>query len=83
MLTHMMKRPFLFKVFQHLIQIFPPEAFPVLEGKFKRSTLNMAEQDKKVIRIDQAMLWRLPKKVVRIFDDELIEGLAPGNENRQ
>jgi hypothetical protein len=78
-----MKRSFFFEVLQHLIQIFFAEALSVSKGKFEGRALNMAEQDEKVIRIDQAMLWRLPKKVIRIFDDELIEGLAPGNENRQ
>ena len=79
----MMNRSFFFEILQHLIQIFSAEALSIFKGKFKGRALNMAEQDEKVIRIDQTMFWGLPKKVVRIFDDELIQGLAPGNENRQ
>ncbi len=82
-LACMVKRSLLFKVFQHLGEIFSPKLLSISERKLKGSTLNVAEQDEKVIRVDQSMFGRFSEKVVRIFNDELIEGLASGNEDHQ
>ncbi len=78
-----MKRSFFLQVLQHLIQIFPSEAFPIPEGKLKSRALNMAEQDEEVIRIDQSVLRGLTEEIIRVFDDELIQGLASCDKNRQ
>ena len=78
-----MKRPFLFEVLQHLTQIFSSKALPISEGKLKGRTLNMAEQDEEVVRVDQSVLRGSSEEIVRVLNDELIQGLAPGDENRQ
>ncbi len=43
----------------------------------------MAEKDEKVVRIDQTMFRGLPEKIIRVFDDELIQGLASSDQDGQ
>ena len=43
----------------------------------------MAQENEKIIWIDQPMLWRPSEEIIWIFDDELIQGLTPGNEDHE
>jgi hypothetical protein len=58
-----------------------PKYFAFLERQFKSSTLEMAVQDVKVVRVDEAGFDRSIEEIVGMIDDVLIEGAGPGDHD--
>ena len=77
------ENPLPLKVIEQLLQVFPAEALPLLEGELEGGALDVVQEDQQVVRIDPAELGGAGKKVIGVLHDELVQGGAAGDEEGQ
>ena len=58
-----------------------PEFFPVQKRKLECRAFDMADQNGKIVRVDQRMFWIFGEKIVGIVHDELIDRRACSNQH--
>ena len=78
---HTVQDPLVFEVIEKLLQIFLSETLAFFEREFEGRAFQVMKQDEKVVGIHAAVLGRAGEEVVRMFDDELVHGAAPGDQN--
>ena len=70
------------KEFQDFGNIVTAKQLIRSERQLERGTLEMADQNVNVVRIDQPHLGRLAQKIFRMIDNELIQRRARGDKHR-
>ena len=75
--------PFLLEHPEQLFQVLVAETFPLAEGQLEGGALEVLDQDLEVLRIDQTALGRPFEEVVRVLDDELVDGGRVRHQHRR
>ena len=61
------------KLFTQWWKIDTAECFVGRNGQFERSTLQVVDEDLKIVRQNVSVFWRGSEEIFRMFHDELIE----------
>ena len=72
------------EILQDTLRVFDRElskAFIVGERKLVGSAFDVIDHDEEVVGINAGMLGGLTKKIVGVLNDELIQGIGPGDKH--
>jgi len=81
--VRVVERSFLFKILEHSRRSSLPKRSPSSKGSSKAAHWIWLRRMRRLSGVDEPMLRRPSEEVIWIFDDELVDGLAPGDQDRE
>ena len=71
----------LFEKRKDLREVLRAEALALLKRELERGAFHVVDEDRQVVRVDEAVLGRAGEKILRMIDDELVEWVRVCDED--